>query len=583
MTKKYLGSSSGLTLVTDAGTAFVSSEFNSGHMVGDIKLAALSDTTAETIGTAVTELVTNGNPFVDVSPADGAADSWTAYGGSTNSVSGGVVTITNNDGDDGVYQTFSAVEGQYYKLTYTIGVTTSACKVLVGTAIGSSNFFSNSGNWTTSGSYTSTFRATATGTAYVSLQLNSTAGSSGDFSGISVTPTTELVENGTFDAGTTGWTANIGSFSVVSGAGRLTNDGSGVRTITSFSAVVGKQYTISYDANIGTGDLCSVRISTASDGGSAGQIAINSSVTGTQSFTFTATATTLYIALLGTTALAEYVEYDNISVRPAVEDRSVNNNGLQVHGQLTKTAVATGADLVAWSGFSRNGNYVPVNALQFNQNALIDYTKDYYISFWVQRHALYQTVLSQGPSAGTKALQINMTSNAGQSLGVYMLGGNVSDTIAIPLNTWTKLDAFYDASQNTCTAYVNGKLIGTSASATNTTVPIAKYSFIGHSYGIAANASGRIALLRVSQTLPTAEQIAQIYEDEKVLFQDGAQATLYGASDAVTALAFDSDTELLSVGTSAGRSDFKGLRRVNNTTTAVTTAISASNSMIVEQ
>jgi len=51
----------------------------------------------------------------------------------------------------------------------------------------------------------------------------------------------------------------------------------------------------------------------------------------------------------------------------------------------------------------------------------------------------------------------------------------------------------------------------------------------------------------------------------------------------VTALAHDSDTGILSVGTSAGRSDFQGLRRVNNTTTGVTTSISASNGLIVEQ
>ena len=74
-----------------------------------------------------------------------------------------------------------------------------------------------------------------------------------------------------------------------------------------------------------------------------------------------------------------------------------------------------------------------------------------------------------------------------------------------------------------------------------------------------------------------------MYEDEKVLFQENAKATLYGSSDAVTALAYDEDTELLHVGTSAGRSDFQGLRRINNTTTAVTTAISASDELIAEQ
>jgi len=94
---------------------------------------------------------------------------------------------------------------------------------------------------------------------------------------------------------------------------------------------------------------------------------------------------------------------------------------------------------------------------------------------------------------------------------------------------------------------------------------------------------GSLALLRISATAPTAEQIAKIYEDEKLLFQENAQATLYGASNAVTALAHDPDTGLLHVGTSAGRSVFTGLRRINNTTDPITTAISARNGIIVEQ
>ena len=68
-----------------------------------------------------------------------------------------------------------------------------------------------------------------------------------------------------------------------------------------------------------------------------------------------------------------------------------------------------------------------------------------------------------------------------------------------------------------------------------------------------------------------------------ISFQENAKATLYGSSDAVTALAYDDDTELLHVGTSAGRSVFQGLNRVDNTTDAVGAAISASNGFIVEE
>ena len=67
------------------------------------------------------------------------------------------------------------------------------------------------------------------------------------------------------------------------------------------------------------------------------------------------------------------------------------------------------------------------------------------------------------------------------------------------------------------------------------------------------------------------------------MFAENAKCTLYGSSDAVTAVAYDDSNDTVHVGTSAGRSDFVGLNRINNTTTAVTTAISASNGVIAEQ
>ena len=89
--------------------------------------------------------------------------------------------------------------------------------------------------------------------------------------------------------------------------------------------------------------------------------------------------------------------------------------------------------------------------------------------------------------------------------------------------------------------------------------------------------------MRIGAGAISAEQIKKIYDDERWLFQENAKCTLYGSSDAVTALAYDEVTDQLHVGTSSGRSDFQGLRRINNTTTAVTTAISAHDEFIIEQ
>jgi len=131
--------------------------------------------------------------------------------------------------------------------------------------------------------------------------------------------------------------------------------------------------------------------------------------------------------------------------------------------------------------------------------------------------------------------------------------------------------------------FLNGVLSASRADSSNNINNALASTFVGVEYSASFPFAGSLALLRISATAPTAEQIAKIYEDEKVLFQDSAKATLTGSSDAVTALAYDPDTNLLHVGTSDGRSVFQGLRRVDETATAVTTAISAVNGLIMEQ
>lgn len=91
------------------------------------------------------------------------------------------------------------------------------------------------------------------------------------------------------------------------------------------------------------------------------------------------------------------------------------------------------------------------------------------------------------------------------------------------------------------------------------------------------------ALIRLSNTTPSSDQIAQIYAIEKPMFEENAQVTLYGTSSDVKAVAHDADTGLAYAGTSAGRSDFNGLVRVNNTTTAVTSSIAVGGGFVVEE
>ena len=64
--------------------------------------------------------------------------------------------------------------------------------------------------------------------------------------------------------------------------------------------------------------------------------------------------------------------------------------------------------------------------------------------------------------------------------------------------------------------------------------------------------------------------------------QPNAKCTLYGTSNNIRAIAWDECTDITHVGTSSGRSDFLGLERINNTTTAVGEGMDAKNGLIVE-
>ena len=238
--------------------------------------------------------------------------------------------------------------------------------------------------------------------------------------------------------------------------------------------------------------------------------------------------------------------------------------------------------LVAYSGFSSS------NYLQQPYNSDLDFgTGDFCVMGWAkggnEAEALF-TREQKSPFDQDGSLLVFQ--NSGNYFYYIRRDGSTGwdslDTGTAYGNYWKFLT--YIRKNGTIYGYTNGELKVTGSSSHNISNSDAVTTLGNRATSVSSqNFTGSLALWRISATAPSAEQIKKIYEDEKVLFQENAQATLYGSSDAVTALAYDDDTNLLSVGTSAGRSDFSGLRRVNNTTTAVTTAISSSNGMVVEQ
>jgi len=195
---------------------------------------------------------------------------------------------------------------------------------------------------------------------------------------------------------------------------------------------------------------------------------------------------------------------------------------------------------------------------------------------WVNLTGDDEAIIDRGNGVdSTNRIQFHVFNNA---LRMVTAGTTIIAGGAVADGAWSHFSFKRQGGVGTC--YLNGIAVASGNCTDNLSGNFS--TKVGVSHTLANPMSGSLALLRISATAPTAEQIAKIYNDEKPLFQENAQATLYGTSDAVTAIAYDDDTELLHAGTSSGRSVFQGLRRVDNTTTAVGVSISASNSMVLE-
>jgi len=412
---------------------------------------------------------------------------------------------------------------------------------------------------------------------------------------LSDTDDTDLVESGELITNGEDWTGASGN-TPPNGwikAGNLTQytitqdgaleidrngDGSG-DTRQTFSTVEGKKYILSFDI-ISTGGG-SILIGLVSNTVQLPGFSTLISSTGKKFFTFTATSSDARFEVRPTST-NQVIEIDNVSVKLADNDRSVNNNGLIVNGTVTREPVAPGADLVAYSGFT-SGDFTGNRLEQPYNSELSVGSGDYSISFWCKDVGTSTDVMGIGERQVDLTWNLYHDFNGGLRLTVSSDGSDFTAPVEIQfgggIQDWTHV--VYVKSGSTYLAYRNG-VLNVSGTGPSTLNDSNRPFIIGSgATNNEINGDPKYALLRISATAPTPEQIKRIYEDEKFLFQENAQATLYGNSDAVTALAHDEVTDLLHVGTSDGRSVFQGLRRVDNTTTGVN-VIDAHDSMIIE-
>jgi len=397
---------------------------------------------------------------------------------------------------------------------------------------------------------------------------------------------TELITNGTTFSDTTGWSGNSATVSVSSGellvTGTATQNQNQTASFTSSSGnTVGDQFIVSFEITEFVSNQSSAGIimggATIAANNNLGYWYPNS--LGTHTTVVTATSTSVGLNLHAGISVGVATKFDNISMRKLTEeDRSYNNNNLAVYGTINKTAVATGAELVGYTpSSSNNSNYLCINETDWSIGA-----GDFSISFWWKGTSNGDTTQIYLGTPGTGGASptggFNIWTYGG--LQKMYISGDYFDYADGGLNRW--LLKTIVRRNGVVYLYENGILKEGEGGASTGSINDQKFNvFYGH-YG-QTNPAGSIALLRISATAPTEEQVKKMYNEEKHLFQTNAGATIAGTSDAVTALAYDEDTELLHVGSSWGRSVFQGLNRVEYSSDVVSTAISASNGLVVEE
>lgn len=129
---------------------------------------------------------------------------------------------------------------------------------------------------------------------------------------------------------------------------------------------------------------------------------------------------------------------------------------------------------------------------------------------------------------------------------------------------WTKVRVNY-TTDGTLSILVNGQSVAATRGNPLLTLNNSNAVLtIGNSFALDAPFPGSIALLKLSATVPTAEQAAWMYEQEKHLFQAGAQCCLPDAG-AVVDLSYDDATDKWIAVSANNESEWSGLVRTSVT------------------
>ena len=295
--------------------------------------------------------------------------------------------------------------------------------------------------------------------------------------------------------------------------------------------------------------------------------------------------TTLYLMLNQNSTTTTTIK--NITVQKvdnSERDRTYKRQSFLTVGTINRAPVNPGCELMYYQPADSN-SYLEAPMSTSSLGLDMNFSNSWYVNFWANEAANMSIEDFNTSAYNNTILRFGVSAS---SIFIRSKAGPSSGSISVTNAGWNMYTTTYNGSK--LQVYKNGHLMQdhtVSISNQDARVILFANSYNGNggakvtrSYSVSTGA--KMALARVGQTELTEAQMLKMYHDEKLLFTPNAKCTLYGSSSAVTAVAYDHENNHLHAGTSSGRSEFVGLKRINNTTTAVANAISVSDGLVAE-
>lgn len=297
-------------------------------------------------------------------------------------------------------------------------------------------------------------------------------------------------------------------------------------------------------------------VGTAALGSTLGTLGINAGAAGVLSVTASqaSVVVTIRCANDGATGVAT-----SANVVEAVLDRCYKAKPATIYGTLTRTAVASGAQLVAYSGFSAS-NYIQEPYSADLDPGLAAVTTTAWVNYTT---AVASTIIERAAASGARI--VLGTDGTGKLTATAYDGTTtrtVTTTAAYNTGTWLKARASYTL-DGTLSISVNGRIVAQTTGTPLLTLSNASaVATIGNDRTLATPFPGSICLVKWGATVPSAEAMLWMYEQEKQMFQAGAQVTLPDSGSLVD-VAYDDLYDRITVVSAANESNFTGLVRTS--------------------